>query len=136
MRSTDRLLNRLEESGIGIVMSRIVRRLLLTSLIAYHAAVSLCGPCLHELQGSSHEMGVASKSRPSESPAGSRGESTDLCPICHFVAQGQLPVEFWYVSLVQAIAELTVTAVPLSQPPSIPSPSNPRAPPQIPLELS
>ena len=41
-------------------MSRFVRRFLFASLIACHAAVVLCGPCLHELPGSTHQMGTGS----------------------------------------------------------------------------
>ncbi len=75
-------------------MSRVGRQLLFFSLIACHAAVVLCGPCLHALPGSTHEMGAASKSHRPDHPLQSRSDSNDDCLICQFVAQGQLPVEF------------------------------------------
>ena len=74
-------------------MSRFARRILFASVIALHAVVSLCGQCLHEFAGSSHQLGMASKAHGPEDPARSPRDSADNCLICHFVAQGQLPVE-------------------------------------------
>ena len=73
-------------------MPRFVRHFLFASLIACHAAVTLCGPCLHELPGSSHQIGLATKSHRPDAPAQSSRDSADNCLICHFVAQGQLTV--------------------------------------------
>ena len=112
-------------------MSRFVRRFLFASLIACHAAVVLCGPCLHELPGSTHQMGTASNSHRPDHPVQSRGDSKDGCLICHFVAQGQLPVEFSRESSPQPIAELVIAASPVSLAVSSPLPSSPRAPPLV-----
>ncbi len=67
-----------------------VRRLLFASLIAFHAIPTLCGPCLHELSALSHPMSAAGKPNRTEAPSQSPSDSSDNCPICHFVAQGQL----------------------------------------------
>jgi hypothetical protein len=114
-------------------MAAIARGLLLASLIAYHAAVSLCGPCLHGLTGSPHEPGAASKPHRTDSPAGSRGngESADLCLICQFVAQSQLPVEFRYDFSTQAVTELVAPVHPITGAVSLPLLPVPRAPPII-----
>ena len=45
------------------VMLHIARRLLFALVFACHAAVTLCGPCLHALPGSSHELGATSNSQ-------------------------------------------------------------------------
>jgi hypothetical protein len=117
-------------------MSRLVRQLLFASLIACHSAVTLCGPCLHELSGSPHEMGAASKPHRPDDPAQSRRDATDRCLICHFVAQGQLPIEFFCESSIQLIDELALPTLPVSRPLSNPLPSSPRAPPGIASRLS
>ena len=110
-------------------MSRLVRQFLLMSLIACHAVVTLCGPCLHELPGLSHKTGASSKVHGADDPIQSRGDSTDRCLICHFVAQGQLPVEFPSDSSPQFIDELVSSALSVTPPLSNPLPSVPRAPP-------
>ena len=73
-------------------MTRSVRHFLVAALIACHAAVTLCGPCLHELPGSSHQFGPAGKTHRPDAPAKSATDSADNCLICHFVAQRQLTV--------------------------------------------
>ena len=110
-------------------MSRIVRHLLFASVLACHAVVTLCGPCLHALPGSSHEPGAASKSQRPDDVSQSRRDSSDNCLVCHFVLQGQLPVELANAASIEQITELVPTALPTSITPPIHVPSNPRAPP-------
>jgi hypothetical protein len=112
-------------------MSRFVRQFLFASLIACHAAVVLCGPCLHGLPGSTHELRAASSSNAPDHPLQSGRDSKDGCLICHFVAQGQLPVEFFCGSSPQLIAELVIAAVPVSDSVFSPLTSCPRAPPIV-----
>src|ERR1700677_80305 len=81
------LVDRVECTQIGITMSRFVRQLLFGSLIACHAAVTLYGPCLHDLAGSSHSIGATSKGHLPGAPAQSSRDTTDGCLICHFFAQ-------------------------------------------------
>jgi hypothetical protein len=117
-------------------MSRVVRQFLFASLIACHAAVTLCGPCLHELPGLSHKIGPASSAHGSDDPIQSRGDSTDRCPICHFLVQCQLPVEFPVESSIQLIDELVIPPVDATQPLCYALPSFPRAPPRSIFDVS
>ncbi len=73
-------------------MSRHLRQALFAALIACHAVVTLCGPSLHDLAGSSHAFGPAARADRSDTPAQPSRDSGDNCLICHFVAQGQLTV--------------------------------------------
>jgi hypothetical protein len=113
------------------LMTRIVKQLLFASLIACHAAAVLCGPCLHELPGSTHQMGAVPSSHRADNPLQSQSDSKDGCLICHFVAQGQLPIEFFRGTSPQLITELVVPARPVALAPSDPLPSCPRAPPAV-----
>ena len=72
------------------VMLHVARRLLFALVFACHAAVTLCGPCLHVLPESSHELGATSNSQHSDDSAQLRRDGADNCLICQFVAQGQL----------------------------------------------
>ena len=122
---------------LGMTMSRFVRQFLFASLVAWHAAVMLCGPCLHELAGSGHGTGaVASKGHLPSSPAQSNRDATDGCLICHFVAQGQLPITVSDGPSIQQIDALSVPALRLARPLSNWLPVGPRAPPGADSKLS
>jgi hypothetical protein len=110
-------------------MLRFARRILFASVIAVHAVVSLCGQCLHEFAGSSHQLGVASKADGPEDAGRSPADSADNCLICHFVAQGQLPVECCSQISVSAVAELPPPSFPAARLVHTLLPSSPRAPP-------
>ena len=56
------------ESGPLVVMTRFARQLLVTSLVALHAMVMLCGPCLHGLPGWDHGARLASGSDTGHAP--------------------------------------------------------------------
>jgi hypothetical protein len=127
---------RVDCSQTKAVMSRSVRQFLFASLIACHAAVTLCGPCLHELPGLSHKMGAASQPHGSDDPISSRGDSADRCLVCQCLAQGQLPVEFSGVSSAQVIDELVIPAIRVTPHLSHPLPTFPRAPPKAVSGLS
>ncbi len=113
-------------------MSRFVRHLLFGALIACHAAVTLCGPCLHGLPGSSHQMGLAAKSHGPDAPAQSSRDSADNCLICHFVAQGQLTVATTCDCSAPLVTEIEVPGLPVARPLHHHVPSSPRAPPAAP----
>src|SRR5262245_42060016 len=115
-----------------MIMYRTVRRLLFASLIACHAAVTLCGPCLHELAGSCHPFGPATKAHRPDLPAKSTSDSADNCLICHFVAQGQLTVDSTCERSAPAVAEFEVPELPAAPPLPHHCPSSPRAPPAAP----
>lgn len=107
-------------------MLRSVRRLLFASLIACHAIATLCGPCLHELSGLSHPFAPAGKA---DAPGPSPSDSSDTCPICHFVAQGQLTVAPACERSAPMLVDLAIPETPASRPAAHPLASAPRAPP-------
>jgi hypothetical protein len=111
-------------------MSRFARHILFASVIALHAVVSLCGPCLHEFAGSSHQLGLSSKAHGPDDPAQLPRDSGDNCLICHFVAQGQLPVEGCSQVSDLVISELPATSIPAVDSAHDHIPSIPRAPPR------
>jgi len=74
-------------------------------------------------------MGAATKSHGPDDPVQSRRDASDHCLICHFVAQGQLTIEFAGGSAIQPSVELVVPSVLGSRPFSQLLPSCPRAPP-------
>ncbi len=113
-------------------MTRTVRHLLFAGLMTCHAAVTLCGPCLHELAGSSHHFGPAARTHRPDAPARSPTDSADNCLICHFVAQGQLTVDSTCERSAPAVAGLEVPDLPATCPLPPHRPSSPRAPPVIP----
>ena len=126
-----------DSTKFGMTMSRFVRQFLVASLVAWHAAVMLCGPCLHELAGSAHGNGaVSSKAQRPDGPAQPSRDATDGCLICHFVAQGQLPVTVADGPSIQQIDSLTAPPLPLARPLSNRLPAGPRAPPGAASNLS
>ena len=112
-----------------MMMSQIGRHLLFALVLACHATVTLCGPCLHEFPGSSHDLGADSRSHRSDDSAQSRRDGADNCLICHFVAQGQLLADFSTGVSVQHVADLVVPVTPATATSSLHLPSSPRAPP-------
>lgn len=116
-------------------MSRLVRHVLFPALIACHAAVTLCGPCLHELAGSSHRFSPAAKTQCPDAPAKSSTDSADNCPICHFIAQAQLTVASTCERSAPVVAEFVIPELPTARPLLHHFPSSPRAPPMVPSSL-
>src|SRR5262249_15721180 len=110
-------------------MSRLVRQILFASLIACHAAVILCGPCLHALPGSSHEPGAISKPDRPDDAGQSRRDTNANCLIYQVVAQGQLPVAFSCELSSPVVTDLALPALPHTRPISPQLPASPRAPP-------
>ena len=126
-----------DSTKFGMTMSRFVRQFLVASLVAWHAAVMLCGPCLHELAGSAHGNGaVSSKAQRPDGPAQPSRDATDGCLICHFVAQGQLPVTVADGPSIQQIDSLTAPPLPLARPLSNRLPAGPPHPPGAASNLS
>ena len=114
-----------------LTMSRFARHTLFASVIALHAIVSLCGQCLHELPGSSHQLGPASKTDGRGDPAQSPRDSADNCLICHFVAQSQLAALDDCEISALLVAELSVPSFPTDCSFHTHVPSSPRAPPAM-----
>jgi hypothetical protein len=117
-------------------MARFVRQLLFASRIACHAAVTVCGPCLHELSGSSHSFGRVTKSHRPDAPAQSSRDSADNCLICHFVAQGQLTNAPTCERSTPLVAEFVYPDLPVARPLPHHVSSSPRAPPAPPSPLA
>jgi len=112
-------------------MPRFVRPSLIALVIAFHAAVMLCGPCLHAVPGFGHGSGLGSSAQRQEAvdSAGARHASMDDCPICHFLAQGQLPIQSSQIASVRLVVEFEPVADPVSSPAPPRLPFCPRGPP-------
>jgi hypothetical protein len=117
-------------------MLLIARRFLFALVFTCHAAVTLCGPCLHALPGSSHKLGATSNSQHSDDSAQSPRDGADNCLICQFVAQRQLLAEVFTATSFDQMNELVPTVAARSHPVSVPLPSFPRAPPFADFTLS
>jgi hypothetical protein len=109
-----------------------LRRALIASLIAFHAAMMLCGPCLHAMPGLDHRTGLGlAETRDSTEWSSARQDFADDCPICQLVAQGQLPIEACTVSSTALVARSIGDAAPVADVASPTLPSSPRAPPAM-----
>jgi len=112
-------------------MPRFARQLLAASLVALHAAVMLCGPCLHAVPGWGHAPGLSRSSdvHHVRTPSAASLLQADDCPVCHFLSQAQLPVD---PARVVAVAHVRVLDAPRDREPVPPAPfrsTSPRAPP-------
>jgi hypothetical protein len=74
-------------------MSRLVRQLLVASLLTLYGSVSLCGPGLHALLHPSCSERDEDRRDDRKSEHLTDGCSTDDCPICHQAVPGQQPPE-------------------------------------------
>ncbi len=110
-------------------MNRALRKALFLSLLACQTAVTVCGPCLHELPGLSHELSISSKAK--VPPDGSRplDHKADHCLICHYLTQGQVSVEVVSLAVVPLVFELAAVERPALLSSSCPSLAHSRAPP-------
>lgn len=76
-------------------MTRLFRSTLIATLIAFHAAVTVCATGLHALPGLSHDSGLRpfAKDDHSHGPGKGGHSASDECPVCQFLAQGQLSTD-------------------------------------------
>lgn len=108
---------------VSSTMHRRARQILLASLIALYGTMTAGGPALHALPGAEHV-----KSADGDGP--DRPASSDHdCPICHFLAQGQLAATFTPVLSMDVVRIKPADDLPLTFPAAIARPSGPRAPP-------
>jgi hypothetical protein len=114
-------------------MPRFARQLLIASLVALHATVMLCGPCLHAVSGSDHGPGFSTGADANHVRVHVRAAhvQTDDCPICHFLAQAQLPVDLVSLPSVLYVRVLKPDLPYESVTPSLLLPTSPRAPPAV-----
>lgn len=116
-------------------MSRLVRQLLVASMLALYGSVSLVGAGLHALLEHGHSD---SFDHPRHKPFGHlTGEaSADHCPICQVHVQGQMPVGAIPLAY-QPLAQFRSPVVPrLITSPRRHAPAHPRAPPVASASLS
>jgi hypothetical protein len=113
-------------------MPHPLRQVLISSLIAFHAAMMLCGPCLHAMPGLGHRGGAKSAAAPdSIELSAARQELADDCPICQLVAQVQLPIEACEVSSKALLVGSMRDVAPVADVRSDALPSCPRGPPAM-----
>lgn len=118
-------------------MRQITRTIILVSLLALFGAVSLGGPGLHTLQGCGHSATVgADGGDASATGLVPHSLSPDHCPICQFLAQGQLLEEAPRPIVCDRVAFRGVDAYLTPAPADFRRPSSPRAPPTGHLPLS
>ena len=119
-------------------MLRFARQLLVASLVALHATVMLCGPCLHGLAGGDHGIGFSRQADADHvrDPVNAAQVLTHDCPVCHFLAQAQLPVDLVAMPSVQHICVLRPERSRTTIPPIRLCASSPRAPPACSAGLS
>jgi hypothetical protein len=75
-------------------MMRPLRKTLVLAVLAVHATFVVCGPGLHALPGLEHAA-TTPRGNPPEAThfPGTGSTSADDCPVCHFLAQGQVTVD-------------------------------------------
>jgi hypothetical protein len=112
-------------------MPRRPRRILIALLVAFHATVTTCGSCLHALPGWDHGATVRGPERDGRQidPGKDLHESSHHCPICQFLAQGQLPIGVMSGPALRLVCVLVTQDLPEITPRSSRRPSCPRAPP-------
>jgi hypothetical protein len=112
-------------------MNRIVRRLLVSLLIALHAAITLGGAGLHALPGFGHSSGLRpfAKSDHSHGPGKNAKAESDDCAVCQFLAQGQLSTESTASAGAWLVSDVSSPALPDLAPVSLHRLAIPRAPP-------
>jgi Protein of unknown function (DUF2946) len=113
-------------------MRRRVHRILLATVLALYGAVTLSGPALHQLPGSDHggttfNSGHGGK----ESPSDTGKKAAHDCPICHFLAQGQIDLSAAPGMLIDVARMRPASQTRLVFPTTPVRPSSPRAPPLV-----
>jgi hypothetical protein len=93
--------------------------------------VTVVGPCLHELAGSNHQLGVTSKSPIPGDRSQPVDHNSDNCLICHYVAQGQLSTDRVCLAVVPLVFEQITPDCPALPPSLAATLSHPRAPPVV-----
>ena len=107
-------------------MRRRARQLLLASLLALYGVMTACGPALHALLGADHvKAGSLGGGDGSDRPTTTHND----CPICYFLAQGQIADDSARVLTLDVVRIRPVDDLPITFPASIDRPSAPRAPP-------
>ena len=109
------------------------RRILTVLALASHAAMSLCGPGHHALDGVVAIERFTAMEGSAVQDSGSRGTDSHTdedCPACHFFSLASLPTSFAPAMIRSAVDTATVRTDPVRASLPFPSASSPRAPPQ------
>ena len=111
-------------------MSRRTHRILLAALLISYGLVTVGGSVLHVLPGlENHGASLASEGKKAPAQPDQHNKAGHDCPICDFIAQGQLNVDPVETLLVEVVRLHPTTDLPLFFPPALDRPSSPRAPP-------
>jgi hypothetical protein len=112
-------------------MSHPVRRFLFASLVVLHTVFALCGPGHHAMTGGSgrHHAARSEGRETVVEPAEAMCPSDGHCPVCDYLAQGQLPVKYACLPLGQVAEPAKPCERPSRSSTPTRSPTIPRAPP-------
>jgi hypothetical protein len=115
-------------------MPRFARQLLIAWVVALHAAVMLCGPCLHGLPGWDHgsNLGCAAEHHRARDADKSGFVTPDHCAVCQLFSLGQLPTDFTRVSSAGLAGPLRPEKPSEPFTPTLHRSTSPRAPPFAP----
>jgi hypothetical protein len=107
-------------------MQRRARQLLLASLLALYGVMTVGGPALHALPGAGRvESGALGGVVGADHSTASHND----CPLCQFLAQGQIAEDHARVLSPDVVRVQPADDLPITFPSSIARPSSPRAPP-------
>jgi hypothetical protein len=115
-----------------------LRSILVVALLAMYGAISLFGPALHSLPGLAHAPSTSTPAQQFAEGQLDRGtaSSTDHCPVCQFLAQGQLPTELLDVSWTFQATPQSDGESSVVKPAARYQPAHPRAPPVTSADIS
>ncbi len=105
-------------------MHRTVRQLLLVAVLALYGSMTCCGPALHAFSFAGH--GKAISLGGGDGTHQSAASHND-CPVCHFLAQGQLADESSHVPSLDVVLVRPVDRLPFAFPAPLDRPTSPRA---------
>ena len=113
-------------------MRRFARQILMASLVILYGGVTAIGPALHSLPGFKHVPAALADLRGgSDSHPAPLVGSHDDCPVCHFLALGQILVDPDRRGRVEVVQIHPADEIPLIIPSGVRLPSHPRAPPLV-----
>ena len=100
--------------------------MLLVAVLALYGSMTCCGPALHAFSSEGH--GKASSLGRADG-AHQSGASHNDCPVCHFLALGQLADDSSHVPSLDVVLVRPAERLPFAFPAPLDRPTSPRAPP-------
>jgi hypothetical protein len=110
-------------------MPRIARHILAALLVGLYGGATLLGPALHSAGGLGHAPAHPDARDGSDSRAVLIADTHHDCPICHFLAQGQVLDSPDAQGMIDVVHVRPTDELPLVLPSGLPLPAHPRAPP-------